>query len=270
MPELPEVETVVRTLEHMIKDTLITGVEVRYPKAVENVDPAEFTKRLEGQHFRVFSRRGKYLIFGMDDVVMVAHMRMEGKFYVTKDPALINRHVHIVFTLQDGRMVLYHDTRKFGRFDLYEKDEPLTVLEHLGPEPFDEAVTREYLDSVCSPNRCLKELLLDQGIIAGIGNIYANEVCFAIKRRPSVRWKYLTRKNKEELIIAARRILNEAIAAGGTTIRSYTSQLGVTGLFQLQVHVHGREKEPCHICGNPIKKVQLKGRGTYYCPVCQK
>ena len=270
MPELPEVETVRRILEKKCLGKTIELVKVRYSKLVDYPSVKTFQKRLVGQTFRKFMRRGKYLIFELDQDILIAHMRMEGKFYFTKDDSIIDRHTHAIFTFTDGNKLFYHDTRKFGRMELYHKGEELSVISSLGLEPFDPSLTVEYLNEHVGKKRKLKEWLLDQSIIAGIGNIHANEICYAIGRRPSTRYETLTIKQKEDLIEQTRRILKGAIKAGGTTIRSYTSQLGVTGRFQLQVHVHGKEKETCPRCGSTIKKVQLGGRGTYYCPGCQK
>lgn len=270
MPELPEVETVVRTLEGMLQGGRIQKAEVRWDRLIDNMSAADFERSLQGQAFRSFSRRGKYLLFTLDRGTWISHMRMEGKYYVTRDPSLMDRHTHLVLYLEDGRMVLYHDTRKFGRMEYYPQGAEWEVLRGLGLEPSDPALTEAYLREKVSPNRRLKEVLLDQSVIAGIGNIYADEICFAVGRRPSTRFGRLSRKEREDLIEKTRRILAQAVQAGGTTIRSYTSQLGVTGRFQQEVMVHAREDEPCRVCGTKIRRTRLAGRGTYYCPRCQK
>ncbi len=268
MPELPEVETVVRTLEHQLKDAEIAQVRVIYPKLVDNMTPQEFENKLKGQHFRTFSRRGKYLIFELDDYVLVSHLRMEGKFYVEPDLKVKDKHTHLIITLTDSRYVMYHDVRKFGRMQLYVKGSQLTVLNKLGLEPFDKKLNIAYLKEKCPPHHELKEILLDQSIIAGIGNIYANEICFAMKVLPDKQFEQLSDKQLQSLIDSTRTILSAAIKDGGTTIRSYTSSLGVNGKFQQHLMVHGQKE--CKVCGSQIKKVYLKGRGTYYCPKCQK
>ena len=268
MPELPEVETVIRTLEHQIKDAEIEKVQVIYPKLVDNLDPREFENKLKGQHFRKFERRGKYLIFELDDYILVSHLRMEGKFYVEPDLKVKDKHTHLIISLTDSRFIMYHDVRKFGRMQLYPKGTELTVLNKLGLEPFDQNLNIDYLKKKCPAHHELKEILLDQSIIAGIGNIYANEICFAMKVLPDKQFFQLSDKQLQALIDSTRTILAAAIKDGGTTIRSYTSSLGVNGKFQQHLMVHGQQI--CKVCGSQIKKVYLKGRGTYYCPKCQK
>ncbi len=268
MPELPEVETVVRTLEKRLSDAEIRKVSVLYGKLVDTPDQKDFERMLEGEHFRKFGRRGKYILITTDHYTWVSHLRMEGKFFVSKDD-LTDKHTHLKVLLTDGRYLYYKDTRKFGRMELYKKDEEIAVIQKLGLEPFDPALTADYLKKKAK-NRPLKDVLLDQTVIAGIGNIYANEIAFAIRRRPSARFSRLSKREILYLIDETRRILSEAIQAGGTTIRSYNPEPGITGLFQLNVNVHDREKEPCRICGTPVKKVMYHGRGTYYCMRCQK
>ena len=268
MPELPEVETVVRTLEKRLKDAEISKVSVFYDKLVDTPEKEEFEKKLEGEYFREFGRRGKYILITTDHYIWVSHLRMEGKFFVSKDE-LTDRHTHLKAGLKDGRFLYYKDTRKFGRMELYGKNDEITVIRKLGLEPFDPALTADYLKKKAK-NRPLKDVLLDQTVIAGIGNIYANEIAFAIRRRPSVRFSRLSKREIGNLIDKIREILSEAIQAGGTTIRSYNPEPGITGLFQLNVNVHDRENEPCRICGTPVKKVMYHGRGTYYCMRCQK
>ncbi len=268
MPELPEVETVVRTLEHQIRDAEIESVDVRWAKVIEGMDPAAFCSRLAGQHFRTFSRRGKYLLFGMDDCYLIVHLRMEGKFYVdSKSP--LNRHMHVIFHLKDGRQLRYHDTRKFGRMKIVPLDTDFTHFHELGPEPFDPSFTPEYMHEwKRARTEPIKSLLLDQSFVAGIGNIYADEILAASHIRPGRSCARLSRKEEAAIVENTKTILAEAIAAGGTTIRSYTSSLGVTGRFQLYCSVH--DQKTCRVCGSPIKVKKIGGRSSYYCPNCQK
>ncbi|MBQ5542261.1 MAG: DNA-formamidopyrimidine glycosylase [Erysipelotrichales bacterium] len=269
MPELPEVETVVRTLEKRLKGACVASCTVFYDKLVDDPDPRTFEEHLTGETFLRFSRRGKYILIQTGHYTWVSHMRMEGKFFVYPDASLRDKHTHMMISLEDGRYLYYKDTRKFGRMELYPAGERIRAIESLGLEPFDERLTPEYLKEK-GRNRVLKEVLLDQTVIAGIGNIYANEIAFAIGRRPSARIAKMSKKSLADLIRETRRILTQAIEAGGNTIRSYNSEPGITGRFQLEVMVHGRENEPCKICGTPIKKIRYKGRGTYYCVRCQK
>lgn len=268
MPELPEVETVVRTLEHQIRDRMISAVHVRYAKTVIG-DPEVFARTLQGQHFRSFDRRGKYLLFYMDDVLLCVHLRMEGKFWLQKPEEPLDRHMHVLFDLDDGMQLRYHDTRKFGRMEILEKDTDLATFHDLGPEPFDEAFNREYVHAWCRRKHVpLKSLLLDQHFVAGIGNIYADEILAACGLRPGRSCQRITRSDEEHIVNETRRILQAAILAGGTTIRSYTSSLGITGLFQTECTVH--TMKTCGRCGGEIKVKWIGGRSSYYCPHCQK
>ena len=268
MPELPEVETVLRTLEHQIAGEQILSVEVRYPKMIDR-SPAEFANALTGRHFQRFERRGKYLLFGMEDITLVSHLRMEGKYYLMDSIEPADRHTHVIFQLPGGRQLRYHDTRKFGRMELLPRDVDPFSFHDLGPEPFWESFSEPYVYA-CAHARSVpvKTLLLDQTFVAGIGNIYADEICFACGIRPTKRSDRLRHRDCENIVLHTRRILKEAIAAGGTTIRSYTSSLGVTGLFQLECMVHA--KKVCSRCGHPTKIKRIGGRTSYYCPQCQK
>lgn len=272
MPELPEVETVVRTLEYQICNDQIDAVDVRYNSIIET-DISDFKEVIVGKIFNKFERRGKYLRFVLsDNYILYVHLRMEGKFYIYDSlDDTYNKHIHVVFKLHSGRYLCYHDTRKFGRFYLVSNDEMIKEVEKLGYEPFDEALNANILYSMChSSKEDLKSFLLNQEHICGIGNIYANEICFKMKLHPKFKVNKLTKKECILLLSYIQSVLKEAIAAGGTTIRSYTSSLGVTGLFQLQVKVHGKEHESCEVCGTSIVKCMLHQRGTYYCPSCQK
>ncbi len=268
MPELPEVETVLRTLETQIKGEEITYVNVLLPKMIDRTEQ-EFADALTGKHFLTFNRRGKYLLFGMEDVILVSHLRMEGKYWLKQKGEPADRHTHVIFGLTGGRELRYHDTRKFGTMELCAPDMDLDSFHGLGPEPFDESFNGEYLRNVMHKrNTPLKSILLDQTVVAGIGNIYADEICFACGLRPRVNCRRISGPMCQKITEETRRILAAAIQAGGTTIRSYTSSLGVTGLFQLECNVHARKT--CRECGGDIKIVKVGCRTTYYCPHCQK
>ena len=267
MPELPEVETVLRTLEQEIKGEPVSYVRVFLPKMIDRPEE-DFCRALEGRHFLTFQRRGKYLLFGMEDVILVSHLRMEGKYWLKQNGDPVDKHTHVIFGLSNGRELRYNDTRKFGTMELWSPDTDLTDFHGLGPEPFDDSCSAEYLFRTAKQrNTPLKTLLLDQSVIAGIGNIYADEICYACGLRPRMNCRRLTRAMCSDIVGETRRILNDAVKAGGTTIRSYTSSLGVTGLFQLECMVHARKI--CRICGSDIKIVRVGGRSSYYCPHCQ-
>lgn len=268
MPELPEVETVLRTLEQQIKGREITGITILYPKMIED-DPDEFTAFLMHQHFNTFQRRGKYLIFGLDHGYLVSHLRMEGKYYLMKPEEPLTRHMHVVFDLDDGRQLRYNDTRKFGRMKIYPEGHDFTHFHDLGPEPFDDAFNADYMHAYKKGRKCpVKELMLEQSFVAGVGNIYADEILAASHVRPGRSCARLTRKEEEAIVRNTKEILAEAIRCGGTTIRTYTSSLGVTGRFQLYCSVH--MQKTCRVCGSEIKVKWIGGRSSYYCPHCQK
>lgn len=275
MPELPEVETVRRTLEYQLGHPLITKVTLRWDNIVEGREPSDFCASLRSQRICDYERIGKYLIFVLEDYYLVSHLRMEGKYYVqSREESYDPKHTHVIFDLSDGRQLRYHDTRKFGRMYLYFKHEELCdqpAFAHCGYDIFDERVTAAYLyEQLHHRKIVLKQALLDQSVMAGIGNIYADEICFALSMHPRTKIGHLRKKDYETLLTEARRILKKAINCGGTTIRSYTSSLGVDGRFQLELNVHAKKGEGCPRCGNEILKEVVATRGTYYCPKCQR
>lgn len=272
MPELPEVETVIRTLEHQLGNFTFKKCDVLWDNIIAYPSVSEFKDKIINQKVLKYLRLGKYLVFELNDYFLIAHLRMEGKFYIQNPDEEITKHMHVIFDLDNGKQLRYHDTRKFGKMYLYDKVDDYTslpVFDHIGLDAFDDKLNVEYLKNK-KRNGNLKNFLLDQSIIAGIGNIYADEICYALSLDPRTAVKNLTDTDYQNIIDETRRILTGAIKAGGTTIRSYTSSLGVHGRFQLQLKVHQREGEPCKKCGTIIKKIKVGGRGTYYCEKCQK
>ncbi|MDI9540410.1 MAG: DNA-formamidopyrimidine glycosylase [Bacillota bacterium] len=270
MPELPEVETVVRTLEKQLGNRKIKKVEVYWNNIIANVEPTDFKLSLKNQTIEKYDRRGKFLVFTLTDYILVSHLRMEGKFFIHPKKTKKDKHTHIIFELEDLELH-YNDVRKFGKFYLYQKQENLSCLDKIGFEPFDENLNGRILKQLTKKDRMyIKTKLLDQSLIAGIGNIYANEICFKCGLDPLRRSCCLSERKWDEVLKATREVLVQAIQQGGTTIRSYTSSLGVSGLFQQSLMVHSRENEACYCCGSKILKKKVNGRGTYYCPICQK
>lgn len=273
MPELPEVETVKETLKRKVLGKTIKSVDVIYPNIIENMDSSEFSKKLVGQTIKDITRRGKWLVFHLDDYCLLSHLRMEGKYFLKNVNDTIGKHQHVIFNFTDDTSLRYNDTRKFGRMYLVDKDhvEDAKPIQELGLEPWDENLTYKYLlDKYKSKKLPIKTVILDQGIITGIGNIYADEVLFLSKINPYTPCCDLKKKDLENIIINTRKTLEKAIEEGGTTIRSYTSDEGITGLFQNNLYVHCREKEKCLVCDTIIEKTRIGGRGTYYCPKCQR
>lgn len=269
MPELPEVETVKETLKRRILKKRINKIKVLYDGIIaSNID--EFKSNIVGQTINDIKRLGKWLIFELDDYYLVSHLRMEGKFFIKDLDEKVVKHEHVVFELDDISL-RYHDTRKFGKMYLVKKDRLYldTPLCKIGLEPWDNKLTSAYLKEKYNKNISIKTLLLDQEVISGIGNIYADEILFMSKINPCKKGNMLSNVDCENIIKNTRTVLEKAIELGGTTIRSYTSSLGVTGRFQNELLVHQREDEECYTCKEKIVKIKVNGRGTYYCPVCQ-
>lgn len=270
MPELPEVETVVRTLEYLIGGLRITGIDILYPSIV-STDIQTFSSALINKRFTGFSRRGKYALYTCEDVVLMVHLRMEGRFYIVDKGTPAAKHTHAVFHLENGKELHYHDVRKFGRLEILRPEDIEVRLSALGLEPFDTRLTGHYLKKTAGTrNIGLKTFLLDQRFVAGIGNIYADEICFCARLHPETTVSKISLKRFNEIAVCIKMIMNKAIADGGTTIRSYTSSLGVSGRFQLNLNVHMRKGEDCRVCGQKIIKTRVSGRGTYVCLKCQK
>lgn len=272
MPEIAEVETVRNTLKNMILNKIIVDVNIIYPKMIES-NPKQFKENLVGQSFIDILRKGKWLIFELNDYYLLSHLRMEGKYFVKNSNEKIEKHEHIIITFADNTDLRYHDTRKFGRMNLIKKEDlsKVEAINKQGIEPISKSLTKEYLYEQFKHRKgSIKNLLLDQTIISGLGNIYANEVLFAAKINPTRNANTLTLDECEAIVKSCNKIITAAIKYGGTTIKSYTSSLGVTGRFQHFLNVHKKEGMPCPVCQTPIKRIKLGGRSTYYCENCQK
>lgn len=269
MPELPEVETVRKGLLNKIQGKKILSCKVLYPGIIAMPSVQEFEKNLKNQEIKDIKRRGKFLLIELSDYVLVSHLRMEGKYFIKKENDELSKHDHVIFKLNDENELRYNDTRKFGKMYLVKETElSLTPLNDLGKEPWDDTLNVSYLKEKFNKNIAIKTLLLDQSIITGIGNIYADEILFKCRINPVTLGKKLKKKDLENIIESCRSILNDAIEMGGTTIHTYTSVDGITGRFQQKLLVHG--KETCSVCHNKIIKIKVNGRGTYYCPNCLK
>lgn len=267
MPEGPEVETVLRTLEKQIKGNRIDDILVLYPKIIEN-ELEDFYQNVINKQFVDFHRRGKFLVLELNHGFLVIHLRMEGKFFIDTDSSF-DKHTHVIFKLDDQRVLKYHDTRKFGRIGYVKTLEDHKGLSKLGYDVFDENLSGKFLKKRLENKKIpIKQALLDQSIITGIGNIYANEICFDAKIHPNTPCNTLSIYKVKALLESSRKIISDAIEMGGTTIRSYTSSLNVHGRFDQKLMVHAQEN--CKVCSSSIQKVFINKRGTYYCPHCQK
>ena len=273
MPELPEVETVRRTLEQLVLGKEIKEVSVFWPKIIKAPEPVEqFQDALRGQTISGIGRRGKFLIFTLDDYSLVSHLRMEGKYGVHPKEEPYDKHTHVIFTFTDGSELRYRDVRKFGTMHLFAKGEELEQLPllHLGPEPLSEDFTVEGLRAkLARTNRKIKPVLLDQTVVVGIGNIYVDESLFRSGIHPERMASSLSLQEIETLHAEIIATLGEAVEKGGSTIRSYINSQGQIGMFQLELNVYGRKGENCKTCGTPLEKLVVAGRGTHICPSCQ-
>lgn len=272
MPELPEVETVVRTLRPILIGSTIESMTFRYAKMIHPT-PAIFEKKLNGQSFTNIERIGKFIIFFFSNQsVVVSHLRMEGKFIELKNPLdPLTRFAHFVFHLNDGRRLVYDDMRKFGTFTLTSAKTYLDLpsLKNLGKEPLTPLDPLPILAKINASRRPIKSILLDQRILLGLGNIYADEVLYAAKIHPLKKGTQLTLEETKSMLLHSEKILKAAIASGGSRIRSYRSGSPIDGEFTLNIQAYGREGEPCHRCHHRLDKITVGGRGTHYCPRCQ-
>lgn len=273
MPELPEVETVKETLKLKLIEKKIKDVKVYYDGIIAYPEVKEFSKQIKSLPIKDIKRRGKWLMFDLDKYYLLSHLRMEGKYFFKSKEDKIDNHEHVVFTLDNDEELRYRDTRKFGKMYLIKKEDINSIgpIKDLGLEPWDDNLTKEYLKNKYKNKRLpIKTVLLDQSIIVGIGNIYADEILFLSKLNPLIKCCDLNDNDLENIIKYTKEVLEKAIKLGGTTIRSYTSVDGVHGRFQNELLVHGKDKGFCPKCGQSIEKIKVGGRGTYYCTSCQK
>ena len=290
MPELPEVETVRRGLEPVLVGQRIARVEQRRPD-LRIPFPENFGARLTGRRVNTLTRRAKYLLAHLDDgAVLIIHLGMSGRISIaglgqlgefTHNQGNRNAHDHVVLRLSNGIEIVYNDARRFGLMDLTTTTDLAThpLLAGLGVEPLGPDLTAEYLARNAAGRRSdLKSFLLDQRIIAGLGNIYVCEALFRARLEPSrAAGTLATPKGKPNertrvLIPHIQAVLAEAIEAGGSTLRDYTQADGSMGYFQHSFHVYGREGEPCltPACRGKVRRKVQGGRSTFFCPVCQR
>ena len=273
MPELPEVETVRRTLQRLVAGKTIQGVEVRLPRIVRRpAEPEAFVRTLEGSTIRSVGRRGKFLIFDMDELLLVSHLRMEGRYGLYDAGAEIEQHTHVVFVFTDGTELRYRDVRQFGTMDVFRRDEIESAepLRRLGLEPLDDAFTLSaFRAAIGSRTTKIKPLLLNQEVVVGIGNIYVDEALHAAGIHPERTADSLTRSELTRLHEAIVDTLKASVEAGGSSVKSYVNGQGEQGAYQFLLRAYGREGEPCGTCGAAIEKFVVGGRGTHICPRCQ-
>jgi len=272
VPELPEVETIRRQLAQKILGLTIRDAAIYLAKIIQKPSPAIFATKVRGRKIQKVSRRGKYLLFELDNgYTLIFHLRMSGQLVYEDEAVPLPRHTHLVLRLDGGRL-RFTDLRQFGRVWLLPsaKAEKIAGLAKLGPDPFTAAFTEAYLiNSLQGSRRRLKPLLLDQEVVAGIGNIYADEILYQAGIHPLRHGAELTVAEAKALYRAIKEVLAEGIAHRGTSIRDYVDAGGREGSHQSFLKVHNRAGQVCSRCGTPIEKIKLGGRGTYFCPSCQ-
>lgn len=262
MPELPEVQTVINALKDKLIGKSIRKIIINYPKMIENIDDLN---KIKNKPIKKIFRIGKFIVFDFDNLYLVSHLRMEGKYFIKGLTDEIVKHEHVIFYFDDFSL-RYHDVRKFGIMcvrtnNLYE----IEPLKNVGLEPFD--IKLEDLYNSYKRKKPIKELLLDQSLMSGLGNIYADEVLYEARIDPLALGINLTIQEANRILNASIRILNEAILDGGTTIRSYTSSLNVKGRHQDKLMVH--TKCVCPL-GHEVTRIKVSGRSTYFCKECLK
>jgi formamidopyrimidine-DNA glycosylase len=266
MPELPEVETIVRQLRQSIVGKTITRIRVHWPRSVQG-DAKEFRRRLAGITVRAINRRGKYIgIEGEDGSFFTIHLRMTGKL-LRELAAAECKHLRLSFGFADGTALYFVDARKFGRLRLWPRRSH--ACPGLGPEPLRAAAVLSVLSGLGS-RRPIKTVLLDQSVLAGIGNIYADEALHAAGIHPLAPACRLSGGQRVRLSRAVPKVLGDAIRRNGTTLRDYRTVAGRDGENREYLRAYGRAGQPCFACGTPIEKTRISGRSAHFCPCCQK
>lgn len=279
MPELPEVETIRRQLAPVVDGLRIEAVEVLDERWVAPASAADFERALTGRRIDSLGRRGKYFVASLDDgSALVMHLRMTGNLlWIPEDAAAPESHLRAQIWLAGSRggasgSLAFVDPRRFGTAELIGDSEAVDAYfaARLGPEPFDELWDGPLLHRVTRGRKTpIKAVLLDQRVVAGVGNIYADEALYRARVAPQKRAARLTRAQCTRLAETVRDALNAGIDAKGASIDDFRDAYGVQGSFQDQFLVHRREGLECPSCGHPVKKIRVAGRGTYYCPTCQ-
>ena len=287
MPELPEVETVRLQLYKGIKGKKVAKVTVLHDKSVRS--EKDFVKRLQGQTIKDIDRIGKLLIFSFkdaSDLFMLTHLKMTGQLFLVDkkgsrkaagghetnfDNELPNRHTRATIQFEDGTMLYFNDQRIFGYLSLTNKEGLATARARFGPEPHEGKLDFEYFfNRLKRCGRNIKALLLDQTFVAGLGNIYVDEALFRAGIHPARLARTISKAEARKLAREASNVLKEAIASGGTTFQSFKDSTGKKGNYSKKLKVFARQGKPCLRCGAIIEKTRVAGRGTHFCPNCQK
>jgi len=272
MPELPEVETIVRELNASLPGRVVSGVAVFRNDALGGVSPAAFRSSVAGRRFGPIGRRGKFLLFQLEPRShMIAHLRMTGKFILSPRLAAPQAHHRVWFHLEGGDLLIFQDMRCFGTLQVVERLEDSASLAKLGLDPYAPAFTAKWLAAALAESRApLKHWLMDQSRIAGLGNIYACEALFGARLSPERPANSLTADEARRLWKVIRAVLGRAIRKNGTTISDFQRVDEKFGEFQRYLKVYGREGEPCPACGAEVARIRQQQRSTFYCAECQR
>ena len=274
MPELPEVENVVLGLKNRIKNYIITSVRIKEPALIAYPELKEFKKQIKNRKIANITRRGKYiLIHLLENKIMVIHLRMTGKLLVKDSDEAIAKHTHVIFKMDHNIDLRFNNVRKFGRIYLIDSDnyEAAGGLAELGPEPLASDFSFEDFEKLFKGRTAtIKSLLLNQKFIAGLGNIYTDEVLYRSGIHPKQNADKLNQKELKKLYKNIRKILKLGIKYNGTTFSDYVNAFGQKGSFQEKLKVYQKAGEKCGKCKKVIVKDKIAGRSTYYCPNCQK
>ena len=275
MPELPEVETVMRGMQPALEGKKLTNIEARCDSLRWPI-PNNFADRLKGRRVINIARRAKYILWYLDDeTVMILHLGMSGRVSITaKRPSRIEKHDHLIFTTEEGTVIRFNDARRFGMVDLSVSDSVLQhrLLKQLGPEPLSNDFTElSFRQMLRSKKTSIKNALLDQRVVAGLGNIYVCESLFRSNISPRRLALNVKGKRLRNLSFNIREVLNEAILAGGSSLRDHAQTNGDIGYFQHNFMVYGREGQACkkNGCDNKVSRIVQSGRSTFYCAKCQ-
>ena len=286
MPELPEIEIVKRSLFKKINKAKIVNMKI-YNKNLRYKITHRLSKQLINEKILKISRRSKYLIFHFKKKLLLVHLGMSGKFLIIRNKDkrmfktsfyynldILPKHNHIYFILDNGLVLIYNDVRRFGFFKLFEnrKLKEITYLKKLGPEPFSVLFSVQYVQKfIKNRKRNIKNLLMDQTFLSGLGNIYVNEALFLSKINPLRQCRNLERKSIRNLIYNIRKLLKVAIDEGGSSIKDFKNTYGKSGNFQQFFNVYGQENKNCSriSCKGKIKKISISNRSSFYCNICQ-
>lgn len=273
MPELPEVETVCRGLVKPLKGRTIRRVQQRRA-GLRFPFPANFPKKLEGRRVRGIRRRAKYILIDLDDgQTVILHLGMSGSIVVSAKKQKPEKHDHLIFETDNGKIVTFNDPRRFGLADITARAdiENHRLFSHLGPEPLEKDFNAPFLFTQLQKRKSdIKAALMDQKLVAGLGNIYVCEALFLAGIHPRRRCGRVSREEASKLAAAIKKVLKKAIAAGGSSLRDYVQATGELGYFQHKWQVYDREGLPCRKCKTPLARITQSGRSSFYCPSCQK